>query len=113
MRYTDTVLDHFYNPRNARRMPDATHVGLAGEPGKGSFMVVYAKADGVRVVEASFQTYGCAPAIACGSVLTEMVLGRRLGERISSAEVEEMLGGLPEGKRHAATLAVQAWEAVK
>jgi NifU-like protein involved in Fe-S cluster formation len=62
------------------------------------------------VREARFQTYGCGPSIAASSVATELVRGRQvdaLGELTPEA-VDAALGGLPEDRRHAATLVVDA-----
>lgn len=109
--YSDVVLDHFLNPRNARRMIDPTVVGTAGVPGTGApFMVLYLKLGDTHVLDASFQTYGCGPCIAAGSVLTEGVKGSSIATARTwgEGEVLSALGGLPESKRHCAALAAEA-----
>ena len=66
--------------------------------------------EGDRVREARFQTYGCGPSIAASSIATELVRDRSveaLGELTPEA-VESALGGLPEDRRHAATMVVDA-----
>lgn len=108
--YSETVLDHFYNPRNAYRMerPDAT--GKAGEPGRGPFMLIYLRFENERIKAASYQTYGCGPAIAAGSLLTEKVTGvtREEARHWDEAAITEALGGLPPEKRHCSALAAEA-----
>jgi NifU-like protein involved in Fe-S cluster formation len=73
-------------------------------------MVLYLQLAGGKVRKATFQTYGCPGAIACGSVMTELVDGKRVGEcaQIQPADVLAALDGLPLGKRHCAELAVNA-----
>ena len=65
--------------------------------------------DGV-VVAAMFQVRGCTASIACGSALTEWLIGRRAGElsRLKGAEIaaaiEGLVGGLANESKHAAVL---------
>ena len=101
--------DHFHNPRNmgALEAPDA--VGREGVPGQGNYMAVYLRADGERIGEASFETYGCTSAIACGSYLTEWLKGKPMSEakQFDWDELAMELD-LPLGKEHCAQLAVNA-----
>lgn len=109
--YSDVVLDHFHNPRNARRLASPDAVGKAGDPEKGGpFMILYLRFEGERIIEATFQTYGCGPAIAAGSLLTERLTGARRVDagRWDETTVNEALGGLPPEKRHCSALAAQA-----
>jgi nitrogen fixation protein NifU and related proteins len=110
MTYSAVVYDHFFLPRNSHRMPDADAVGVAGTPGRGPFMLLFLKTQHERIVDASFQTYGCGPAIAAGSVLTEKLKGATRGEARSIDElaINEALGGLPSHKRHCSALAAEA-----
>jgi nitrogen fixation NifU-like protein len=108
--YSEIVRDHFFRPRNAYRMEDADAIGVAGQPGNGPFMVLYLKVEVDRIAKASFQTYGCGPAIAAGSLLSERLSGLSLREaRAWRAEkIQTELGGLPPEKRHCAELAANA-----
>jgi nitrogen fixation NifU-like protein len=91
-------------------MKDADVVGTAGEPGHGPFMVLFLKLDGNKITKASFQTYGCGPAIAAGSVVTEKLTGATFEEAQKWTEnaINEALGGLPPEKRHCSALASEA-----
>jgi nitrogen fixation NifU-like protein len=53
---------------------------------------------------------GCAVAIACSSVATEMVLGKPVEEalQISEKAVADALGGIPEYKMRCSNLAPEA-----
>src|SRR5262249_42445867 len=109
--YSKVVMDHFFNPRNAFRMADAHVVGRAGDPAKGGpYMVLYLRLAGERIEQASYQTYGCGPAIAAGSVLTEGLRGLTSHEamRWDEEAITAALGGLPVAKRHCSALAADA-----
>lgn len=109
--YTDVTLDHFYNPRNARKLENPDVVGRAGNPERGGpFMLVYLKLQGERIEEATFQTYGCCATIAAGSALTELAKTKKKSEaeRVDEGAINEALGGLPMEKRHCAALAARA-----
>lgn len=110
MTYSDIVMEHFYNPRNARRMENPDAIGKAGEPGRGPFMLLYLRFDREKIVDASFQSYGCGPAIAAGSILTEKIAGlaRSQASLWDSAAIDAALGYLPNEKKHCAALAASA-----
>ncbi|HZS33234.1 MAG TPA: iron-sulfur cluster assembly scaffold protein [Methylomirabilota bacterium] len=108
--YSEVLLDHFRSPRNVGMMRDPDAVGESEDPTCGDLARFYLRIAEGRVQEARFQTYGCGPSIAASSVATELVQGRlvaAIGELTPEA-VERALGGLPEERRHAATLVVDA-----
>lgn len=110
MPYSEIVLDHFHAPRNMRVMEKPEAVGVAGEPGRGNFMVIYLRVEGERIAEASFQTHGCCPSIAAGSWLTERITGAPIDTlaRWDEPAINEALCGLPAHKRHCSALAAHA-----
>jgi nitrogen fixation NifU-like protein len=73
-------------------------------------MVMEFRLAGGTVAEARFQTFGCGPAIAAGSMLTEMITGRTVAESlaVTKDELIEALGGLPANKTWCAGLAIRA-----
>lgn len=105
--YSDTVLDHFKNPRNCREMEDADAVGTAGSAECGDYMSVYIKVKENRIDEISFQTFGCAAAIASSSMFTVMATGKTLeeAEKITNMDIVAALSGLPEPKIHCSVMA--------
>jgi nitrogen fixation protein NifU and related proteins len=109
MIYSAQLLDHFRNPRHAGVLPDAAVVVEADNPVCGDVIRLWLRLESGRVTAASFKAAGCAPAIACGSWLSER-LNRgetvKALDRISIEEIEAGLGGLPAASRHAAQLAV-------
>ncbi len=112
--YSAAVLDHFQNPRNAGELPDATARVEVSNPVCGDIMQLAVRVAEGRIAEARFKTRGCVTAIACGSLLTEIICGKTLDEagRISYQQISDALGGLPPATVHGSQLACDALEAV-
>jgi nitrogen fixation NifU-like protein len=108
--YSETLLDHFRFPRNVGMMRNADAVGEAEDPTCGDLARFYLRIEAGHVREARFQTYGCGPSIAASSLATELVGGRPLAAvaALTPEAMERALGGLPEDRRHVATLVVDA-----
>ena len=105
--YTEKVMDLFMNPKNAGRMEDPDGVGEVGNARCGDIMKIYIRVKDERIEDISFETFGCASAIASSSMVTEMVKGMTLDQAlaISNKEVVNALGGLPPQKIHCSVLA--------
>ena len=108
--YNETVLDHFQNPRNAGEIADAHGVGSVGNPACGDVMKVFIKVANGCLVDIKCKTFGCAAAIACSSMASELVKGKSLDEAgtLTRDEVAEALNGLPSGKMACSNLAPDA-----
>jgi len=108
--YSAIVIEHFRNPRNAGQVECPDGVGTAGTPGSGNYMVIAVRLREGIIESARFQTYGCPGAIASGSCLTEWVTGMSMAEAqgVEPEGLAARLGGLPLGKAHCASLAVEA-----
>ncbi len=103
-------MDHYENPRNVGEMSDADGVGIVENAACGDVMQLYLNIEANTIVKASFKAYGCAPAIAAGSVLTELLTGTALegAKRLKKEDVASALGGLPPMKQHCSILAADA-----
>jgi nitrogen fixation NifU-like protein len=108
--YSDIVMDHFTNPRNAGVIEDADGVGEVGNPVCGDMMTFYIKVKDNRLEEVKFQTFGCVAAIAVSSMVSEMAKGKSLDEakKITNKSVAATLGGLPQNKMHCSNLGAEA-----
>lgn len=100
------AIDHVSHPRNPGRLPDADAEGRAENPPCGDVLILAVRLREGRVDEARFLAEGCAATRAAGSMLTELVLGRQPDElsALTPAALDEALGGLPDGRFHAAEL---------
>jgi nitrogen fixation NifU-like protein len=107
------VLEHFMNPRNIGDVPDPDGVGEVGAASCGDVVRISFKIREGRIIDARFRTYGCATAIACSSMATELIRGRTVDEasRLSKEEVSRAFGGLPATKAHCPILAEEAVKA--
>ncbi len=109
--YSDTVMEHFTNPRNVGEIEDADGVGEVGNPVCGDMMTFYIKVDGEgRLRDVKFKTFGCGAAIAVSSMVSGMARGKTVDEalEITRDEVARELGGLPEIKMHCSNLGAEA-----
>lgn len=108
--YSETVMDHFRNPRNVGVIEDADGVGEAGNAVCGDIMKIYLKIEDGVVSDVKFETFGCGSAIASSSMATELIKGKPLSEtlQLTNKAVTEALGGLPAHKLHCSVLAEEA-----
>jgi nitrogen fixation NifU-like protein len=108
--YSPQVRDHILRPRNVGPLDDANGVGHDENPVCGDVMTVWVRIRNGLIEAATFTARGCDPAIASGSRVTEMIVGRRDYEAVAIApeDVADALGGLPPVKRHCAVLAVRS-----
>ena len=108
--FSDAVLDHFRNPRNAGELAAADASVEVSNPVCGDVLHLAVRIDGGRIAEARFLCRGCTTSIACASLLTEQLRQRTLDEaRLLTAEsLSQSLGGLPAATFHGAELAADA-----
>ena len=112
--YTETVMDHFTNPRNVGELEDASGVGTVGNAKCGDIMKFYIKVDENEVItDITFKTFGCGAAIASSSMATELIKGKTIDEalQVTNKMVVDALGGLPAVKLHCSVLAEEALQA--
>ncbi|MBR5145071.1 MAG: Fe-S cluster assembly scaffold protein NifU [Clostridia bacterium] len=114
--YNEKVIEVFSNPKNVGKIDNADGVGTVGNATCGDIMKIYLKIENNVIVDAKFQTFGCAAAIATSSTATEMIIGKTVdeAEKLTNADVVDNLGGLPAQKMHCSVLAEEAIrEAIK
>ncbi len=116
MAYSETVVEHYENPRNVGTLDKSdpeVGTGLVGAPACGDVMKLQIKVtqDGI-IEDAKFKTFGCGSAIASSSLVTEWVKGKTLDEAatIRNSEIAEHLA-LPPVKIHCSVLAEDAIKA--
>ena len=112
--YSSKVLDHFEHPRNAGDLADADARVRVENPACGDILELAVKTHAGRISDIRFRAKGCVPAMACGSLVTEMAIGKTLAEAkaIQKEAIAQEVGGLPEASGHAAQLAIDALRAL-
>src|SRR6267142_2754161 len=78
--FSEAVLEHFRNPRNAGELPDATATVEVSNPVCGDILKLAARGAAGRIAEVRFLCRGCTTSIACASLLTEQLRDRALAE---------------------------------
>ena len=108
--YSKQVLDHFRDPRNAGRLQNASATVQASNPVCGDMLELGLRLEHEKIVEAKFLCRGCTTSIACGSWLTEWLIGKSTAElrALTAERISAELGGLPPATFHGAQLAVDA-----
>ena len=108
--YSDRIRDHYEKPRNAGSISDPSGKALVRSPVDSDTVLITLRIEHDVIKDVKFKCMGCAVAIACSSVATEMVKGKTVGEAyaISKAGVAEVLGGIPEYKMLCSNLAPEA-----
>jgi len=112
--YSDTVMEHFKNPKNvlledeAAFAPDAR--GQTGNIKCGDQMLMLLKIKDDVITDVRWKTYGCASAIASTSMLSETIKGMKIDDayKIRPEDLVAKLGGLPSFKIHCSVLGDKA-----
>src|SRR5579863_1604686 len=113
--FSEAVLDHFQNPRNAGELPSANVTVEVSNPVCGDVLRLFARVEAGRILEVRFLCRGCTTSIACASLLTEELRGRTISEvqGITAQSLSERLGVLPSATFHGAQLAVDGVAALQ
>jgi nitrogen fixation NifU-like protein len=112
--YSETLLDHFQNPRNVGTLDPPAVMVEVSNPICGDILQLFAMSLEDRVTEVRYKTRGCTASIAAGSALTEMLQNRTLDElaALRVADIEKAVGGLSNESKHAAVLAIDGVRAL-
>ena len=108
--YSELVREHYAHPRNAGSVAESSCKALVKSAFDGDTVLITLRIENGVVTEAKFKCMGCAVAIACSSMATEMVLGKPVDEArgITEQAVADALGGIPEYKMRCSNLAPEA-----
>ena len=108
--YNSKVMEAFANPQNVGVIENPSGEGTVGNASCGDIMKITLRIENDVIVDAKFQTFGCAAAIATSSTATQMIIGMTVDEalQVTNAKVVEELEGLPPQKMHCSVLAEEA-----
>lgn len=110
VKFSDKTIDYAKNPRNQGEIETPTAVGEVSNPDCGDSTKIYLKVEEGIITDITFETFGCAAAVASSSMLTELVKGKTIDEaaRVTEQAVADALGGLPEKKMHCSMVGINA-----
>jgi nitrogen fixation NifU-like protein len=108
--YGGLLRDHFQHPRNAGAIENPSGKAMVRSPVDSDTVLITLRIEDGIVRDIRFKCMGCAVAIACSSMATEMVRGETVEESygISKQAVADALGGIPEYKMLCSNLAPDA-----
>jgi nitrogen fixation protein NifU and related proteins len=108
--YSEQVRAHYANPRNAGSIADPSGKAVVRSRVDSDTVLITLRIENDVIQDVKFKCMGCAVAIACSSVATEMVLGRPVEQayQLTEQEVADALGGIPEYKMRCSNLAPEA-----
>jgi len=111
--YTETVIDHFTNPRNAGEIDNADGYALVGDPACGDQMKLWIKVVADHIVDIKFKSFGCPGAIATSSMATTLAMGLHIDEakQLTDDDIVRALDGIPSNKEHCSLMGVGALQA--
>ena len=105
--YSEQVRAHYANPRNTGSIAEPSGKALVKSPFDSDTVFITLRIEDGIVKDIKFKCMGCAVAIACSSMATEMVLHRPVEEAyaLTEQQVAQALGGIPEYKMRCSNLA--------
>ncbi|MBU7005786.1 iron-sulfur cluster assembly scaffold protein [Phosphitispora fastidiosa] len=109
--FSETVMDHFQNPRNVGRIETHDGEGIMGSGECGDYLVITIKVCTQEVItDIKFQVKGCVAAVAASSMTTELAKGKHVYDALNISEIDivDALGGLPDEKIHCSVLGAGA-----
>lgn len=108
------LLDHFQNPRNVGELPPPAISITVENPACGDILQLSVLFESDVVAHARYKVRGCTASIACGSALTELMIGRTRAQlaTLGRDDVEMAVGGLIAESKHAAVLCIDGVKAI-
>jgi nitrogen fixation NifU-like protein len=105
--YSKVVIEEYRNPSNFGVLKNPDAFGEIKGP-CGDTMKIGLKIKDLVITDARFWTDGCGATIACGSMLTKKIKGKKLQDvkKITSSELLIALDGLPVEHQHCTILAI-------
>ena len=108
--YSEKVRDHYANPRNVGTVDNPSGKAIVRSPVDSDTVLITLRIENDIVADVKFKCMGCAVAIACSSMATEMALGQPVEQasRITEQAVADALDGIPDYKMRCSNLAPEA-----
>ena len=107
--YTEVILDLYKSPRNKGRIEGFDLEASGGNPICGDQVTFTMKISGGKIEEMKFYGSGCAISTAAESLLTEMVIGKKVDDalKITQKELFAELGNIVQTRLKCALLGLE------
>lgn len=92
--YREYILDLYRNPKNKKKIENATYTAHKNNPTCGDEITIYTHIEGGKVVDVGYEGVGCAISQASASLFTEHIKNKSIDEvkQMTDANVLELLG---------------------
>ncbi len=92
--YREYILDLYRNPKNKKKIEDATNTVSKNNPTCGDQITIYMKVENGKIVEVGFEGTGCAISQASASLFTEHIKNKDINEvkQMKDTDVLGLLG---------------------
>ena len=108
--YSKKLIEVFTHPKNVGKLKNADAVGNYQSPVCGDMLTVYLIIKDDKIINASFETFGCMVSVAISSVVTEWAKNKTLeqAEKITEKDIIQAIGEVPPVKAHCLDMTIQA-----
>jgi NifU-like protein involved in Fe-S cluster formation len=96
--YSETVMDHFRNPRGVGEVAPPDAEARLASPVHGDELRLAFALEGDRITEVRFRCRGCVVAIAAASVATTLLEGRTIADALALTD-DDVVAALDGGPR--------------
>ncbi|MDO8581320.1 MAG: iron-sulfur cluster assembly scaffold protein [bacterium] len=99
--YREQILEHWRTPQNFGKLVHPTHEAFENNPLCGDEIGIHLNVNNHVVGDIRFYGVGCAISMAATSMLTEIILGKKIEElkKIKKEDVFNLLGVMPSPSR--------------
>lgn len=99
--YREQILEHWRSPQNFGKLAHPTHEAFLNNPLCGDEIGIQLRIKDDSVNEVRFYGAGCAISMAAASMLTEIILGKKIDvlEKIKKEDIFDLLGVIPSPSR--------------
>ena len=108
--YQDTILEHYRHPHHWRELPEAEVSSTLSNPSCGDELTVYLVLENNMIRDISFTGVGCAISIAAASMLSDVVIGKKIGKVLDmdKNDIISLLGvSISPARERCSTLALE------
>jgi len=108
--YSKNLIKLFTNPKNIGKIENADAIGSFQSPVCGDTVTIFLKIKNNKILNASFETFGCMVSMAISSVVTEIAKNKTLEQanKITKKDIIKAVGEVPPVKAHCINMTIKA-----